>query len=153
MKKYIITIIVSLVIGFLLSNYMIKEYDDKVSLLPAFGATQEQAYLIQQGVYSTMDSMKENTSQLNDYIYTTIDNLYYVYIGLTLDSENVLKLQNYYKEKGIDTIVKTTTIHDKSFLETIKQYDKVLKETNDKETIKEVNKQILSKYKGGESGN
>lgn len=151
MKKYIITIIVSLVIGFLLSNYMLKKYDDKARLLPTFGSIEEQVYLIQQGVYSSMDSMKEHTSQISDYIYTTIDGMYYVYIGLTLDKDNTNKLQNYYKNKGIDTIVKTTTIKDKDYIETLKSYDKVLKETNDNETIKEVNKQVLSKYKGGDS--
>lgn len=149
MKKYIITIVISLLVGFLLSNYILKQYDNDIPLIPAFGNNNAQVYLIQQGVYSSMDSMKSNTSNIPDYIYTTIDNMYYVYIGMTLNNENVTKLQEYYKNKNIPTIVKTTTISDADFIETLKQYDKVLQETSDADTIKEVCKQVLSKYQGG----
>lgn len=149
MKKYIITIVISLLVGFLLSNYILKQYDSNIPLIPTFGNNNTQVYLIQQGVYSSMNSMKSNTSNISDYIYTTIDNMYYVYIGMTLNNENVTKLQEYYKNKNIPTIVKTTTISDSNFIETLKQYDKVLQETSDADTIKEVCKQVLSKYQGG----
>lgn len=148
MKKYILTVIVSLFVGFLLSNYMIKKYNGNTTILPMFKENQT-AYLIQQGVYSSMESMKENTQGLTDYIYSTIDSMYYVYVGMTLENDNVTKLQEYYKNKGIPTIVKTTTLTDSEFIASLKQYDSVLKGTNDNETIKEVCKQVLEKYKGG----
>lgn len=145
MKKYLLTVIISLLVGFLLSIYMLKEYEN-TDIFPVFN-TSETAYLVQQGVYSNMESMKENTSDLTDYIYSVIDNMYYVYVGMSLDSENVSKIQNYYKDKGIDTIIKTTSLTDKAFIESLKQYDMVLKETNDEKTILEICKQVLSKYK------
>lgn len=147
MKKYILTIIVSLFIGILFSNYMIKKYEYNPITLPVFNQT-ETAFLIQQGVYSSFESMQKNTSNLTDYIYSNIDNMFYVYIGMTLDEENVTKLQEYYKDKGIHTIVKTTTLNDNDFISYIKQYDLILKETQDNSTIKEICKQVLSKYKG-----
>jgi len=143
MKKYMLTIIISLLVGILLSNYMIKEYDS--SILPTFNEKRT-LYLVQQGVYSNIDSMKENTSHLNEYIYSYIDNLYYVYIGITLDVENTNKIQKAYND--IETIVKTNIITDKELIEYIEKYDIVLKETNDEETIKEITKQVLKKYKG-----
>jgi len=146
MKKYIITVIISLVVGFLLSNYMLKEYEN-TSLLPIFNQSQT-AYLIQQGVYSSYESMQNNTSFLSDYIYSVIDNMYYVYVGITLDSENVSKLQDYYKNNNINTIIKTTTLTNQELISSLKQYDLVLNETNDSSTIKEINKQTLKKYKG-----
>lgn len=146
MKKYIVTIIISLSVGFLLSNYMLKEYDS-TDFLPVFNETKE-AYLIQQGVYSSLESMQKNTSGLSDYIYSVVDNMYYVYVGITLDSDNVNKLKNYYSDKNIDTIIKTTTIKNADLISSLKQYDMVLKETNDQNTIKEIIKQTLSKYKG-----
>lgn len=145
MKKYLLTIIVSLLVGFLLSFYMIKEYE-KTDIFPVFNES-ETAYLIQQGVYSSMESMQENTAHLTDYIYSVIDDMYYVYIGISLDSSNVNKLQEYYKNKDIDTIIKTTTLTDQEFIETLRQYDMVLNNTSDEETIKEICKQVLSKYK------
>lgn len=145
MKKYLLTIIVSLLVGFLLSFYMLKEYE-KTDIFPVFNES-ETAYLIQQGVYSSMKSMQENTAHLTDYIYSVIDDMYYVYIGISLDSSNVNKLQEYYKNKDINTIIKTTTLTDQEFIETLRQYDKVLNNTSDEETIKEICKQVLSKYK------
>jgi hypothetical protein len=142
MKKYILTVFISLLVGFLLSNYMLKEYDSSILTFNE----KKTLYLVQQGVYSSMESMKENTSNLNEYIYSNIDNLYYVYIGITLDSENTIKIQNVYKD--IDTIVKTSIITDKELIEYIEKFDVVLKETNDSETVKEIAKQVLKKYKG-----
>lgn len=145
MKKYLLTIIVSLLVGFLLSFYMLKEYE-KTDIFPVFNES-ETAYLIQQGVYSSMESMQENTAHLTDYIYSVIDDMYYVYIGISLDSSNVNKLQEYYKNKDINTIIKTTTLTDQEFIEILRQYDMVLNNTSDEETIKEICKQVLSKYK------
>ena len=145
MKKYLLTIIVSLLVGFLLSFYMLKEYE-KTDIFPVFNES-ETAYLIQQGVYSSMESMQENTAHLTDYIYSVIDDMYYVYIGISLDSSNVNKLQEYYKSKDINTIIKTTTLTDQEFIETLRQYDMVLNNTSDENTIKEICKQVLSKYK------
>ena len=145
MKKYLLTIIVSLLVGFLLSFYMLKEYES-VNIIPVFNVKQT-AYLVQQGVYSSMESMQENTSHLTDYIYSVIDNMYYVYIGISLESDNVNKIQEYYKNKDINTIIKTITISDNDLINSLRQYDTVLKETNEEETIKEIIKQTLSKYK------
>ena len=145
MKKYLLTIIISLLVGFLLSFYMLKEYES-IDIIPVFN-TKETAYLVQQGVYSSMESMQENTSHLTDYIYSVIDNMYYVYIGISLENDNVGKIQEYYKNKDINTIIKTTTISDNDLINSLKQYDMVLKETSEEETIKEIIKQTLSKYK------
>ncbi len=145
MKKYLLTIIISLLVGFLLSFYMLKEYES-IDIIPVFN-TKETAYLVQQGVYSSVESMQENTSHLTDYIYSVIDNMYYVYIGISLENDNVEKIQEYYKNKDINTIIKTTTISDNDLINSLKQYDMVLKETSEEETIKEIIKQTLSKYK------
>ena len=145
MKKYLLTIIASLLVGFLLSFYMLKEYE-KTDIFPVFNES-ETAYLIQQGVYSSMESMQENTTHLTDYIYSVIDNMYYVYIGISLDSSNVDKIQKYYQSKDIDTIVKTTTLTDQEFIASLRQYDMVLNNTDDEDMIKEICKQVLSKYK------
>lgn len=147
MKKYLLTIIISILIGCFLSNYIIKKYEESPLSLPVFSET-ETVFLLQQGVYSTYESMQKNTSNLTDYIYSNIDNMFYVYIGMTLDKDNATKLQGYYKEKNIQTILKTTTINDINFINSLKQYDIILKETNDNATIKEICKQVLSKYKG-----
>ena len=57
MKKYLLTIIISLLVGFLLSFYMLKEYES-IDIIPVFN-TKETAYLVQQGVYSSVESMQD----------------------------------------------------------------------------------------------
>ena len=48
----------------------------------------------------------------------------------------------------METIVKTSIISDSELIEYISKYDSILKQTNDEETIKEITKQVLKKYKG-----
>lgn len=141
MKKYLITIIVSLSIGFLLSYYMIKEYDDAV--LPTF-LNGEMVYLVEQGVYSNYDNMINNTKQLDDYIYTEENSLFHVYIGMSLVESNAIKIQNAYE---FSTTITTVNMNN-DFVQSLKQYDSLLSATDDKDAIKEICKQILVKYKG-----
>lgn len=146
LKKYIITIFLALLTGFLLSKYFLKQYDDG-KLIPVT-AQDEKLYLIQQGVYSSIESIEENTKKLNYYVYNQIDKLYHVYICMTLDSENANKLKEYYKNNGINTIIKEMQISNDDLINNIKVYDTIIKNTNDNITIKESCKQILSKYEG-----
>jgi len=147
MKKYMFTIILSLAVGFLLANFMLRQYSKDLPILPAFGRS-EIVYLIQQGVYSSAQSMNYNTQNLSHFIYSLIDEMYYVYIGMTLEENNAKKLQEYYDNLGIDTIIKTTTISDNDFIEQLRHYDLILMSTTDNEVIREVIKQVLSKYEG-----
>lgn len=145
MKKYLLTIIISLLIGFLLSNFMLKQYDDAVAIMPTF-KQEETLYLVQQGVYSSLTSMQENTKNIPYYVYTLDNNLYYVYIGMSLDMDNIEKIRKYYD--NMETIVKSKTITDESFINTLKMNDEVLKQTEDREVIKETINNVLKKYEG-----
>lgn len=101
---------------------------------------------IQVGVYSSKESMEEAMKDYNYYIYRIKDKMYYSYIGITKSEENLKKLKNHFKEKGIDIYVTDIYIDNIMFLETLDQYEKVLKETNDSKTIDAVCSQVLSKY-------
>ncbi len=149
MKKNIVTVVISLAVGFLLANSYINEYGSSLDIISVFNENNRNAFLIQQGVYSTFESMEENTSEISDYIYSVIDGMYYVYIGMTLDSENVIKLQEHYKVRNINTIVKETNLSDSDFVLFLEQCDSILRETGSSETIDELVKQVLSKYQGG----
>ena len=104
MKKYLLTFLIALIIGFFLSNFFLTQYDDfdgiKVS------GTGENLYFIQYGVFSSLESLEENTISLQNYVYNKQDNLYYVYVGITKLEENAEKIVNYYKNLGYETIIK-----------------------------------------------
>ena len=144
MKKYLFTFLSALIIGFFLSNYFLKQYAHfdgiKVS------STGEKLYFIQYGVFSSLDSLEENTINLQNYIYNEQDTLYYVYVGITGFEDNAKKIVNYYKKLGYDVIIKEFEIANKNFINTLENYDEVLKNTTDDTAIASIINQILSKY-------
>ncbi|MDD2519118.1 MAG: hypothetical protein PHI05_04935 [Bacilli bacterium] len=145
MKKYIMPVILCIFIGFLLSKFMLNQYQNKQKITPVFN-TGETLYFIQYGVYSSEESMKNNTDKLNYYIYNLENNMYYVFIGITKSIENVSKLQGYFKNLGYDTYMKEYNVSDSEFLEMISYYDQLLSATTDYEVMKSVSRQVLEKY-------
>lgn len=144
MKKYLLTFLMALVIGFFLSNFFIKQYKD-YSGIKVSGIGKE-LYFIQYGVFSTIESMEENTISLQNYVYNLDDNLYYVYIGITEKEENAEKITNYYKNQGYNIIIKKFDIANNNFLEQLENYDKILSETEDETAISSIINQVLMKY-------
>ena len=144
MKKYLLTFIIALVIGFFLSNFFLKQYDDFEGIKVVNKG--ENLYFVQYGVFSTLESLEENTIALQNYVYNKQDNLYYVYVGITKLKDNAEKIVNYYKNIGNETIIKEYDITNKSFLELLENYDTVLKNTNDETAIASIINQVLVKY-------
>ena len=66
MKKYLLTFIIALIIGFFLSTFFLRQYDNfngiKVS------STGENLYFVQYGVFSSLESLEENTISLQNYV-------------------------------------------------------------------------------------
>lgn len=138
-------LILCLTVGFFMGKLMFSQYDDKQGLKLVSSAS-EKVYFIQQGVYSSKESMEENTSNLTYYIYTIDNDRYYVYIGITKNEENLDKLKGYFDSLGYNIYVKEFYISSESFITVLDQYETMLSETNDSKTIGAICSQILSKY-------
>lgn len=145
MKKYLTTFFLALLIGLVIGRFILNQYTFEGRIVPTF-KSQETGYFIQQGVYSSKESMEDSTSSLPYYIYNIEDNKYYVYVGITLNKENVDKLKGYYENLGYTTYVKEFNISNDNFLTVLKQYDSLLKESSDEEVIGTVCSQVLNKY-------
>ena len=144
MKKYLFPVTVSLIIGIGMAYFIIRQYEDMPAL--AVSSEAETLYYIQRGVYSDLDSMKDNMKDFTHYIYSVEDNQYYAYIGITTSKENALKIQNYYKSVGYDTFLKNKITDNKDFINILRQYDELLFKTDDSESIKVICNQVLAKY-------
>lgn len=144
MKRYLFPVISSLVIGVLMAFLLINSYEGKESITVSGNA--ETIYYIQRGVYSSIDSMKENMSEFEHYIYNKEDGKYYTYIGMTKNKKNADKIKEYYKSKGYDTYIKEKITDNENFLLVLGQYDEILSRTNDLETINVICNQVISKY-------
>ena len=144
MKKYLLTFLFALIIGFFLSNFFLTQYKDFEGI--KVSGTGEDLYFIQYGVFSSLEKLEENTISLQNYVYNKQDNLYYVYVGITKLEENAKKLVNYYKKLGIDATIKEFGITNKEFLELLVNYDEILKNTEDETAIASIINQVLIKY-------
>lgn len=145
MKKAYLPLILCLIVGFYMGKLMFSQYDDKqgLKLVSSMG---DKLYFIQQGVYSSKESMEENTTNLAYYIYTVENDRYYVYIGIVKNEDNLEKLKEYFSSLGYNIYVKEFNINNDKFLIVLEQYETMLKETNDSKTIKAICSQVLSKY-------
>lgn len=144
MKRYLFPVITSLIIGGVLSYFIISQYDDLDSLTVSSNA--ETLYYIQRGAYSDKTNMENNMKDFEYYIYNVEDNLYHAYIGISQNKENALKIQNYYKNLGFDTEIKEKITDNTDFINVLSQYDELLNKTSDNESIKTICNQVLSRY-------
>lgn len=145
MKKYLTIIIFALIVGFLLSEFLINQYEKKEDLSTVFSRG-EKVYLIQQGVYSSEENVKKNTMDLGYYISSVENGMYYVYIAITKNTDNITKLQGYFSGLGYNTLSKEIYVNNKEFLEILTQYDNLLITTTDNSVIKAICGQTLGKY-------
>ena len=127
-----------------MAYFIIKQYEGMHSL--AVSSNAEGLYYIQRGVYSDIENMENNMKEFTDYIYNVEDNEYHTYIGITTSKENALKIQNYYKSIGYETVLVEKITDNKEFTDILKQYDELLNKTEDNESIKVICNQVLAKY-------
>lgn len=145
--KTICPFLLAVATGFFLGKFMFNQYDTQISIKSVFNNKSSKVYLIQQGVYSSKDSMEKNNINLESYIYEEKENKYYVYIGITSLQDNASKLKDYFESKGYNIYVKEITLDNGSFLSSLEQYDDLLLQTNDDKAIQEICSQVLFKYK------
>ena len=144
MKKYSMPALLSLIIGILMAYFVINQYESYDGITVSKFASK--LYFIQSGVYSDKNNMLEDMNKFSSYVYSTEDNMFYSYIGISLSKENALKIQNYFKKIGYETIIKEKIVDNSDFNEILSQYDKILSKTSDDESIKVICSQVLSKY-------
>ena len=130
----------------ILGKFMFDVYDKNQNIKPVFSDNSTKLYFLQQGVYSTKKSMQENIMSFSQYIYTIENNQYYVFVGITNNSNNKDKLKGYFKNKGYSIYVKEITVDNQEFVNALLTYDSLLEKTNDEKAIGSINDQILKKY-------
>lgn len=144
MKKYLTTIMISLVIGFFLSYFLLKQYNGYNGI--AVYNEGYEYYFLEYGKYESKQELETSAINLENYVYRKDGNLYYMYIGITKNKNNASKMQKYYKNKNYETEVKTFFISNKKFNEIIDNLDNILINSNDEVVINEIINQGINKY-------
>ena len=142
MKKNIKYILVAVIIGILLGKYTFNQYKDDTASTMKINNT---IYLMQIGVYKSETNMKEACKNLKNYFFFSDESGYHVIIGITKNKKNKQKIVDSY-ELSANIYMKRANIDNIEFNTLLDQYDKLIDQTKDKETIVNSQKQILSKY-------
>ena len=141
--KYLLIIVMACYLGYVFYNYLFKEYQGLT--VPVVNETKE-VFFLQYGAYSTYENMVNATKNLSSYTYINDDKYYYAFICITESDENMNKVKDYYEEKGYILYSKKLTVSSNDFLEALGQYDLLLKETTELETIPTICSQGIMKY-------
>lgn len=144
MKKYIKPLLLGIITGIFLFNLFLKQYTDYDGI--KVSSTLTDVYLLQMGVYSSLENMEENTLKLQNYVYNKDGDLYYVYIGISKNKLAIEKIQKYYKDLGYDTIIKEFSISNKKFIKELENYDEIILNTNDSTALLEIINDTLISY-------
>lgn len=134
----------SLFLGVLMSFIIINQYESLDGITVSKEA--KKIYFIQKGSYSEKSNMEEDLKSFKNYIYNVEDNMYHAYVALTSNKDNSNKIMNIYKEENIETIEKEKIVDNSDFYKILTQYDELLNKTDDKQSVKTIIDQILSKY-------
>lgn len=145
MKKYIVSILFGLLIGFFLGKTLLEEYDN-FNGIKSVSSNGISAYFIKYGEYKTLEDLEKETLTLTNYIYTEKDGIYSVYIGITTKEKNLEKLVAYFEQLNYKVTTEEYVITDKEYINYLENADKLLENTTESTVIGEVSSQILSKY-------
>jgi len=138
-------IISAIIIGLCLAKFMFNQYDYDSKLTTVFN-NGTSVYFLQQGVYSTKETMEQNCASFPHYIYTLDNEKYYVYVAITKSNENLEKLKGYYYNLGYSMYVKELNISNQDFINILEQYDILLSKSTENSVIEAVVTQTLLKY-------
>ena len=141
--KFLIPIVLSIVIGLFFGKVFFDNYDN--SSITVF-SEKEKIYMLQIGVYSSIDNMKKNIKDYNKLLYQKEEDGYHLYIGITKNKENASRIKEFYKKQGYSIYIKENIIDNKAFLSVLREYDKILDIASD-EDINEIERLVITNYK------
>lgn len=141
--KFLIPITLSIILGLFFGKIFFDNY--KTTSLTVFDE-KDKIYMLQTGVYSSKEKMKENFKDYEKYLYIQLEDGYHLYLGITKNKEIASKLKEYYNKLGYSIYVKETIIESQEFLSVLGEYDKILDIATEKD-IPEIEKIIVSNYK------
>ena len=142
--KFLIPIIFSIIIGFLLGQVFFTEYSNEV--LTVFNEG-ENVYFIQAGVYNNLESIDNSIKNNNNYLVEQEKDGYHIYVGITKNEKTAEKIKGIYENKGNNIYIKQKKLTNNSFLSILSEYDKITMIASNDDDLLSVEKIVLSNYK------
>lgn len=137
MNKKIMFLLISVSI-FLVSFITIKYFENKGSYVTY--------YILQEGAFKNYNGVIKTTRNYNNYVISKEDELYKIYIGVTLDKEVYNKLISMYS-KTSSTYMKKVNINNKEFYNKVRTYDNLIKNSDNLKEVDLIVKEELKLLK------
>lgn len=131
-------LLIVMLMGIVFASFLLYKYKNKDKGI----VNTETVYLIQIGAYQNYENVVKVTKTLPNYVIIEEDGTAKIIVGITKDNNNLEKLKQNYE----NIYIREEQIDNKEFLDYLTKYDYLLNETNNSETIKEINHKVLNKY-------
>ena len=142
MKKFLITIGVSLIVGVIFAVVIFKNINEEVELVIK---EDDIVTFFQVGVFKNENNAQNYMQNYNSSIIIKDNEYYRVIIAILTNEEAIVKEKAFFDSLGIDYYLKKENISDKKFIEKLQEYEQLLISSSD-ETYNTVNKNILKLY-------
>lgn len=137
MNKKIMFLLISVSI-FFVAFITIKYFENKCSYVTY--------YILQEGAFKNYNGVIKTTRNYNNYVISKEDELYKIYIGVTLDKEVYNKLISMYS-KTSSTYMKKVNINNKEFYNKVRTYDNLIKNSDNLKEVDLIVKEELKLLK------
>lgn len=142
-KSFFITMLVAILIGAVLGNFLFEQYKlESETVIKEVNST----YFLMEGSYSTEEQAKKAVSNIEPYLIVKEDANYIVYLAITSSNDNLEKLKKMYKEEDINASIKKMSIENEEFLATLEQMDVLLNKAKSNDEITSINEVVLANY-------
>ena len=131
MKNTLIMMVVAIILGGISGMILFSKYKDTSYVFNE----NKKLYFLEEGVYSTKESLESNTKDINPKLVIQDDNKYHVYVGITSDFRNVSKIKKMYKDKGYSVYEKEIEVDNSEFTANISQFDILLESSKNDSDI------------------
>lgn len=147
MKKIVrsifIPIIIAILFGLISGRFVYRTYKDNLYN----NLTSSRLYLLENGIYDSVENMREENST-NNYIYYKDNEKYKTVIGITNNYNNIDKIKKLYNDNiSIEEYYIGSNNLDSRQIE----YEKILSSTNDLKEVKEAVDNILNLYRSDDN--
>ena len=143
MKKYW-PVGLAIIIGIIFGNLIFDSYETETVM-----SSDGSVYMLQYGAYTSKEVMNENIKNLDSslYVISFVDDVYYVYFGLTTNYYNALNIVKIYKGRDIYLYIKENYLGKNSVISEIKRLDSLMKDETNNEVVLSYVKDGLNIYR------
>lgn len=145
MKKILMTIFISGIISISFGYYIFNTYRRNIMDIVETAYSLDKVYMILYGSYNKEEKVKK--INLNNYILLNEDNYYRVYVGVTKNYDNALKIKDVYKNMGFDVYIKEKGINNLELIDYLDR-EKDFTGMSDSEIL-EIENEVINKYEEG----